>query len=77
MVNEIKQLLVDELSSPYCNDCKFGTGLEESKYEEIYGYWGCDDCHRKYMGWELSEEAAEGIAKKIMKMVKDTPIGDM
>ena len=68
MKEKIKGLLVEELCDVYCHNCKF-QNLGEEESEDKYGYWGCDDCHRKYMGWELSEISAENISDKICKIM--------
>ena len=60
MKKKITKLLMDELSSIYCYNCK--NDLDEDL---------CGDCHRKYMNWRLSESAAEEIADKIMKVVNE------
>lgn len=51
---QIKDLLVYEFDSVYCYNC--GADAESGI---------CDDCHRKYMNWRLSESCAEEIAEKI------------
>lgn len=53
---EIKELLLNEFDSIYCHGCK---GNDDDSY--------CDDCHRKYMNWSMSEEYAERIANKILR----------
>lgn len=60
MKKKITKLLIDELSSIYCYNCK--NDLNEDL---------CGDCHRKYMNWLLSESAAEEIADKILEVMRD------
>jgi len=55
--NQIVEILIGSLSSVYCDTCS------SSGQEENY----CDECHRKYMNWGLSHNAARNIAKKILK----------
>lgn len=52
---EIKELLLNEFDSVYCYGCK---GENDDSH--------CDDCHRKYMNWSMSEEYAEKLANKIV-----------
>ena len=54
---KIQQLLLKELASVYCGTC----AAQED--------W-CDECHRKYMNWGISEEAASDLADKIMAKVQ-------
>lgn len=53
---KIKQVLCDRLSSIYCYNCAYD-GEDGTR---------CEECHRKYMNWELSTEAAEKIANEIL-----------
>ena len=52
---EIVNILLGDLCYVYCDNCAHK--MTSSR---------CDECHRKYMNWELSESAAEEIADKIM-----------
>ena len=56
--DSIKELLMSEFSSVYCDTC---CGDEDR----------CDKCHRKSMMWALSEESASEITNKIMLLVDD------
>ncbi len=49
---EIVEILMSSLDSAYCDSC----GTED-----------CDDCHRKYTNWELSEQYAQMLADKILE----------
>jgi len=55
-IKKAATIIEAELSYVYCNNCK------ENKSEG-----DCDDCNRKAMGWGISSEAAEIIARKILK----------
>lgn len=55
---KISEILVKELSYIYCHNCKFNDSTDDSD---------CDDCHRKNMSWELSEETAKSIEAKILE----------
>ena len=53
------------MSHIYCDNCRFNTEISEEESNEKYGYWGCEDCYRKYMGWEISRAACDNLARKI------------
>lgn len=55
------------LSRPYCDNCKF-SGISEETSEERFGYWGCEDCTRKSIGWEASDELVDCIIKKVQEL---------
>ena len=57
MKETIVGILVEELSYIYCHTCKFDGG-------------NCDECHRRAMGWGLSDTAADEIADKIIAGLK-------
>ena len=52
---EIIEILEKEFGYIYCHNCKHN--LESNS---------CDECHRKYMNWEISPETAERLAYKIL-----------
>lgn len=52
--DEIKDYLQEMLSSVYCNNCSH---VNDDN---------CDECHRKAMGWGLSETAAQEMAETIL-----------
>lgn len=54
-IEEITEILLNEFSSVYCHNCAAD------------GERCCDECHRKYMYWKLSEYSAIQIAKKILE----------
>lgn len=62
--NKIAKILTDELCYCYCDNCEFG---DWDKYQDI----GCDNCHRKYQNWRLSEETAKRLAEQIIKGISN------
>jgi len=62
---KIAEILYNELDYIYCNTCKY-TQITREEAEEKFDYYGCDDCYRKYMGWEISKNYAEEIAEEII-----------
>lgn len=54
-IQKITKLLTSTLSYAYCDNC----GTED-----------CDDCHRKYQSWSLSENTAESLAIEIVDMLR-------
>ena len=56
---EIKKKLQWELCRIYCDNCRHN---EPDAPKDRYGDpIGCDDCHRKYMGWEPSSALLDKI----------------
>jgi hypothetical protein len=53
---EIIKILLSKFSYVYCHSC--------SNYNDDSR---CDECHRKYMNWSISEETAEEVAELILK----------
>ena len=53
-------IIQDELRRPYCDNC-IGSELQGKEHENQ-----CDDCHRKYFNWKISEGKARKIAEKIL-----------
>ena len=62
---QISDLLYDQLDHIYCDNCRFATEISEEESNDKYGYWGCEDCYRKYIGWEVSRAACDSLARKI------------
>lgn len=62
--DRIVKILTDELCYCYCDNCEFGNW---DKYQDR----NCDDCHRKYQNWRLSEDTAKSIAKQIIKEIEN------
>ena len=57
--DRIAKILTDELCYCYCDNCEFGNW---DKYQDTQ----CDNCHRKYQNWRLSEETAKELAEQII-----------
>ena len=55
-IERITKLLVTRLGYAYCDNC--GTEMDD-----------CDDCHRKYQNWSLSEGTARNIAEEIVNTI--------
>ena len=62
---QISDLLYDEIGYMYCDNCRFNYEVSEEEAIEIYGCWGCEDCHRKYNGWGISRAECDNLARKI------------
>lgn len=60
MIDTISKILEDELCYVYCDNCKYDMEDDE-----------CEDCHRKYQNWALSEDSAVSIAEKIIKALDE------
>lgn len=56
-VDKIAQIIYDNLSYMYCDNCRYNSEIEDE--------YGCEDCHRKYNGWGISMATAKGIAEEI------------
>ena len=54
-IEEITEILLNEFSRVYCHNC----AADDERC--------CDECHRKYMNWSLSEDSAIQIAEKILE----------
>lgn len=65
MQQQISNLLYKEIGYAYCDNCRFNIELDEDEFEKENGYWGCDDCHRKYNGWGISRAECDNLARKI------------
>ena len=57
---KITKILTDELCYCYCDNCEFANW---DKYQDTR----CEDCHRKYQNWRLSEDTAKKLAKQIIE----------
>lgn len=53
---EISKLIYYELNNAYCSNCR---------YQKENDLSICEECHRKYIGWAVSEEKCDLIAEKI------------
>lgn len=69
MKDKISELLYNELDYIYCDNCKFYFISEESSNEK-YGHYGCENCYRKCMGWEINKNFSDKLAEKILKIVE-------
>jgi hypothetical protein len=65
MQQQISDLLYNQLGHIYCDNCRFASEISETKSKKEFGYWGCEDCYRKYMGWEISRDECDSLARKI------------
>lgn len=63
----IANIIYDELSYMYCDNCRYATELIEDPNTDIPP---CDDCHRKSNNWGISMAEAERIATKIQHINK-------
>lgn len=60
-MKQFTDYIENELSSVYCYNCKGNDNDVEQDF--------CDDCHRKYMNWSISENAKNGIAEKAIEII--------
>lgn len=64
MKDKIVDILMNELSDVYCNNC---CGNDNNEDDEDYNR--CEYCHRKSMYWGLSKETAERLANEIINTI--------
>lgn len=50
-------VLLKNFDYVYCDNCKY------------YDTNSCDECHRKYMNWALSDDAARKLAEEIIEAI--------
>lgn len=62
---KISDIIYDQLNYMYCDNCRFNSELNREQFEKENGYWGCEDCHRKYNGWGISRFECNSLARKI------------
>ena len=67
----IADIIYNNLGYMYCDNCRFGSEISEEESNENFGYWGCEDCHRKYNGWGISKSVSNSLAKGIMKICSE------
>ena len=67
----IVDLIYNDLNYMYCDNCRFGSEISEEESVQRFGFWGCEDCHRKYNGWGISKSNAEYLAKAIIKICNE------
>ena len=58
VVSKVKKILFDKLDYIHCGNCRFND--DDTR---------CEECHRKNMNWEISEDTAENLAEKIYKII--------
>ena len=73
----IANLIYENLGYMYCDNCRFNSEISEEESIRKFGYWGCEDCHRKYNGWGISKTEAEHLAREIIKMLNQISRGDV
>lgn len=56
---DVKEYIKQELSNIYCDTCA-NNGNDDR----------CDDCHRKHISWEISDQKAQRMADEITKALK-------
>lgn len=54
-IEEISDILYYWLDDVYCYNCRFER---------------CDECNRKAMGWQISRETCDELAKEILELDK-------
>lgn len=59
---ELIKFIQNELCYVYCSNCR---GNDEKNFE------GCEDCHRKYIGWEIGLPTATRIAEKAAQIFSE------
>lgn len=60
VISNVTNILLDKFDTVYCDTCKYDDDSH------------CDDCHRKYMNWSLSEAEAKILAEKIYEEIIGT-----
>lgn len=66
-IDKIAKIIYDRLCYMYCDNCRLNFEIDEEEARKKYGYWGCEECHRKYNGWAISMSESESIAGDIIK----------
>ena len=68
-LNAVASILMGHFRYLHCDgSCRF-SAITPERSEELYHYYGCDDCHPAMLGWELSENSAYGIAREIINKI--------
>lgn len=76
-LNKIAELLYEEISYCYCDNCGTPDLLREeegldpnpSDPEDLtVGDLFCNGCYRKYSNWKLSRKTAKELAERILKI---------
>lgn len=60
-MKQFTDYIKNKLDSVYCYNCKGNDDDVEPDF--------CDDCHRKYMNWEISDYTANQIAEKAFEII--------
>lgn len=68
MKQAIANIIYENLGYMYCDNCRFCSEISEEESIQKFGYWGCNNCYRKYNGWGISKAKAEYLAEAIMKV---------
>lgn len=67
MRDKIAELLYEKLNGVYCDTCAHN----DSDYDDCCGdFYPCEECHRKYMNWQMSLECAEKLSDKILNLIE-------
>ena len=64
MIDTISNIIENEIHYAYCDNCKY----QDDDFDDGDH---CEMCHRKYIGWVLSQEEAVRIANKIIEAIND------
>ena len=60
-MKQMTEFIEISIGSVYCYNCKGNEiGYDDDR---------CDDCHRKYMNWSISENVKNGIAEKALEII--------
>lgn len=61
-----------------CDTCDAPDAIIDDRDSEHYGepmgQLACDECHHKYVNWQLSKTAAAKIATNILKIIEEEPM---
>lgn len=67
----ITDLIYKNLNYIYCDNCRFNYEISRDESNEKLGYYPCEDCYRKSMGWEISMSESEDLTKRILKILNE------
>lgn len=62
---DVSNIIYSNLGYMYCDNCRFNSEISEKESDEKFGYWICEDCHRKYNGWGISRVECDKLARII------------
>lgn len=60
----LTKIIMTELQNPYCDSCLHNK--EGVQHRNV-----CENCYRHDIGWEISEEKASNIVKKIIDFANE------